>query len=328
MKKIVIINSYRLTNEVSLNDLVRIRSFFHGLSEEGYTKDKDYRVNIIDSNDLNEIESLLADIIETEAPDLIHAIGTPNAAIAGKLTKNIPIVYYGAHPQDSGKKECRQENICGMVLSLPFTSSYKKFRFIRKLFPKVKNIYVPYYEGTIFCHNDLKEKHNKLRKINNGSRWADMNSDFIGYNALSGLCYIIGLNYFEHVYKNTDELRNALEMINPHEAALMPYNDTVYCKDAAETLMEISLAKKIPLLWNNNPQATRIGGVAAIAACFNETGLFMGNSAGKIFKGLSPSDIGYVNAKDSYASINISNAKKMGLEFTENILQYFDEIRT
>lgn len=328
MKKIVVLHSYRLTDEVPVLDLVRIRYFFYGLEREGYVKDKDYSVKIIDSNDLDEIESGLLQETEKGNTDLIHAVGTPNAAIAAKFTKDIPIVYYGAHPQDSGKKECRQENMCGLVLTLPFTSSYKKFRFTRKLFPHLKNIYVPYYEGTIFCHDDLKEKHNIFRNKNNGPGWVEMNSEYIGYSSLSGLCYIIGLNYFEHVYKDVDELRTALELIDPKETMLMPYNDTVYCKGAPEALIAASNRKKIPLLWNNNPQATRIGAVAAVVSCFKEAGSITGSMAGRVLNGVKPSDIGFPVAKNSYASINLTNARNMGLEFSAEVLKYFNEIRT
>ncbi len=324
MKRIIILNSYTLTDKEPDNQ-VRIKYFYKGLEDEGYIRGRNYQVEIIDSNSMNLLEWALKEKAK-EKIDLIHAVGTPNAIIAARFTKDIPIVYYGAHPEGVGESECRYPNVCGLVLTLPFTYNYKSFRFLRKLLPNVKSIYVPFYEGTIFCPEIMAQKHRAFRTINNSINWMQMDCEYIGYKSLSGLCYIIGLNYFEFVYKDANDLTDILAKIESEDSLLMPYNDSVYCENAPELLIEASHRYGVPLLWNNNPEASQIGALAAIAGCFKEAGSKTGKIAGRILNGADPSDIGTSVANKSYGSINLNTAQKFNLQFPDEVLSYFDEV--
>ncbi len=171
----------------------------------------------------------------------------------------------------------------------------------------------------------MKEKYRIFKSKNIGLTWMAMNSKYIAYRSLASLCYIIGINYFEYVYSNIEELSTALALIEPKGNLIMPYNDSVYCNGAPKLLCESSLKKSIPLIWNNNPQATRIGALAAIAGCFKEAGSVTGKMAGKILNGAQPSSLGFRMSTKSYASISLKTAKQLGLEFSDEVLDYFDE---
>ena len=324
MKRIVILNSYKLTDGDPY-DLVRIKYFLKGLAEAGFTKDKNLHVKLVNSNNLGFIESAL-DKQKDDHIDLIHAVGTPNAAIAGIFTNKIPIVYYGAHPEGVGAAECARENICGITLTLPFTAHYKNFRFIRKLLPDAENVYVPFYESTIFCPKIMREKYRIFRSKNNGSVWVPGGSEYIPYRSLAQLCYVIGINCFELVYKDSEELSTALNHIEPKGSIIMPYNDSVYCNHAPEVLVDSSIKEGVPLLWNNNPEATQIGAMAAIAGEFKEVGLITGKMAGEILNGSKPSNIGCQISSKSYSSINLKTARIFGLRFSDDVLEHFDEV--
>lgn len=326
IKKIIILNSYTLSDRDAYS-MVRIKYFFKGLREEGYLIGNNLDVELIDSNDLMVIESTLRRK-KKDNLDLIHAVGTPNAAIAAKFTGDIPVVYYGAHPEDVGSEECKKNNSCGVILTLPFTRNYKSFRFLKKLIPGIERVYVPFYEKTIFCHKKMKENYRVFRSRNKSITWQPMDSEYIGYKSLASLCYIIGIEYFEFLYRDIDELLTLLELAEPGGSLIMPYNDSVYCKDAPNVLIKSSSKRKIPLLWNNNPEATQVGALAAVAGCFKESGYVNGKMAGKILKGAHPSAMGYQMSTKSFASINLKSAKLFGLEFSEKILEYFDEIIT
>ncbi len=133
MKRMIILNSYNLTGR-NPYDYTRIKYFFKGLQEEGYEEGKNLHAEVIDSNDLLELESAL----EQEGKDgidLIHAVGTPNAAIAARYTKEIPIVYYGAHPEGTGKEDCSNKNMCGLILTLPLLQIINISDLSRNFFP-------------------------------------------------------------------------------------------------------------------------------------------------------------------------------------------------
>jgi putative tryptophan/tyrosine transport system substrate-binding protein len=334
MKRIIVLNSYTLSGRDAF-DMVRVKYFFDGLKEEGYIKGNNLEVDLIDSNDLNVIEEELGKNLHRHT-DLIHAVGSPNAALAAKITSTIPIVYYGAHPEGVGIEECQKPNTCGMTLSLPFTSHYKNFRFIKKIIPSIQRVYVPFYQNTLFCHQQMKTNYDVLRNRYNNKSWLPMDSEYIGYKSLAGLCYIIGIQYFEFLYRDIHELNYVLNLMEREGSVIMPYNDSVYCKDAPKTMIETSLEKRIPLLWNNNPEAIELGALAAVASSFEEAGFTTGKMAGQILNGngngngnrngTTPSKLGYRPSTRSYAGINLKSAARFGLDIPQNVLEYFTEI--
>ncbi|MCG8422336.1 MAG: hypothetical protein MJE77_30825 [Proteobacteria bacterium] len=320
----LILNSYTLTSKAP-QDQVRVRCFLEGLAEGGFRIGHNVEVEFIDSNDLETLESQLARALEKPA-DLIHAVGTPNAIIAAKLGGSIPVVYYGAHPDGVGESVRDKESVSGMVLTLPFTASYKHFRFVRKLFTDVERIYVPFYENTVFCHPEMRARHRRFRTAEPGVMWVSDGSEFLGYRSLAGLCYVIGLQYREFVYRDLDDLRAGLASIDPRRAMMMPYNDSVYCADAPTTLTTFAIERGIPLLWNNNPEATQIGAAAAVAGCFREAGLTTGKMAAAILEGSKPNGVGFVVSQKSFASINMARMRELGLQISPSVLSYFDEV--
>ncbi|MGA2074867.1 MAG: hypothetical protein ABSH52_15325 [Terriglobia bacterium] len=323
-KRILILNSYTLTQRPA-GDQARVCSFLAGLTEGGYRVDYNLDVEVIDSNDLAQLEDQLVRALGN-SPDLIHAVGTPNAILAVRLAGSIPIVYYGAHPEGVGVPECSAENLRGVRLTLPFTSNYKSYRFIRKLLPTVRRVYVPFYEHTVFCPESMRQKHNRFRERTASSPWIPMDSEFIGYRSLAGLNYIVGLDYRELVYHDAEDLEAALGMVDPCQAMLMPYNDSVYCCDAPRLLIRFAIEAGIPLIWNNNPEATHIGALAAISGCFEEAGRICGLQAAHILDTGSLAGIESRTSTRSWSSLNLRRAVELRLNFSDLVLSYFDEL--
>jgi ABC-type uncharacterized transport system substrate-binding protein len=327
-KRVLVLNSYTLTSRRA-EDQVRIRSFLKGLEEGGYRRGHNVDVDIVDSNSLQELESRT--ISATKEPlDVIHAVGTPNAIVGAQCGGGVPVVYYGAHPEGAGEAACRQDGVTGMVLTLPFTQNYKQFRFIRKLFPNLKRVWVPFYEGTVFCHPQMKSNHRRHRDGNNfSSPWISGSSPLVGYRSLANLCYIIGLEYQEFVYRDEEDLRSGLGFIERDSGCsnlLMPYNDSVYCTGAPSTLGRFSGESGIPLFWNNNTEATRIGAVAAISGCFREAGVATGKMTASILDGVNPQSVQLLTSTKTYGSLNLTCARSLGLEPTAQVVAQFDEV--
>lgn len=323
-KRILVLNSYTLTPRRA-EQQVRIRAFLEGLEQGGYRPGQDVEVDIIDSNSLPELEALTREAL-CRPVSVIHAVGTPNAIVATHCGGNTPIVYYGAHPEGAGEAICRRAGVVGVVLTLPFTQNYKRFRLIRKLFPNVKRVWVPFYQETVFCQPDMNAMHNAHRNGNSASPWLDGNCSTVGYPSLAGLCYIIGLEYREFVYRDCQDLLSGLEYINASDGLLMPYNDSVYCAGAPSTLADFALVHRIPLFWNNNTEATRIGAVAAISGCFREAGVETGRMAASILDGIAPQRVQSLTSSKTYGSLNLDRAHALGLDPAPEVVAQFDEI--
>ncbi len=326
-KRILILNSYTLTDRRA-EEQVRVRAFLAGLAERGWKVGRDVDVEILDSNDLAELERLLVASMAARPPDVIHAVGTPNAVLAAERAGRTPIVYYGAHPERAGAAACARENIRGVVLTLPFTSSYKRYRFVRKLVPAVRTVYVPFYAGTVFCPEAMREKHERFRRATQRSPWIPGGSELIGYRTLACLHEIVGLEYRELVYRDSSGLEQALTCVDPSRALLMAYNDTVYCPGAPRVLARFCREARMPFLWNNNPEATRIGAVAAIASCFEEAGQVCAGQAARILETGSTAGVESQVATRTFASLDLGRASELGLAPSEEVLAYFDEIIT
>ena len=319
-----IANSYTLGSTSPL-ETVRVRSWLEGLEAEGFRPGGDVELLVVDSNDLGEIEDGIRWFVE-EGVDLIHAVGTPNAALALSMTRDVPIVYYGAHPQGVGLEECTGPNVCGVHLALPFTSHYKSFRFLRKLLPGIRSLYVPFYEGTIFCHPQMRERYAEWVR-RHGRTWIPSDSGFIGYPGLAGLCEIIDVEYREFPLGSSAELPGALDAAAPRAGgAVMTYNDVFYCTGAPRALIQGCLDRGVPLLWNNNAEAAREGALAGIEGCWREAGGITGRMAGRVLAGEHPSRIGVVRATRSYSAVNLETAARLGLELSDDTLAYFDEV--
>jgi putative ABC transport system substrate-binding protein len=325
-KRILILNSYTLTSKRA-EEQVRIRSFFEGLELGGY-KPADVDVHIVDSNSLAELESETKKATHNGL-DVIHAVGTPNAIVAAECGNGVPVVYYGAHPEGAGEVACRNAGASGVVLTLPFTQNYKHFRFIRKLFPKLKRVWVPFYEGTVFCRPEMKSIHENHRR-NGKSPWISGDEALIGYRSLANLCYIIGVEYREFVYRDPDDLVWGLEHIGNVDGGdvLMPYNDSVYCEGAPAALGTFSINRNLPLFWNNNTEATQIGAVAAISGCFREAGVETGKMAASILNGANPRSVGLLTSTRTYSSLNLVRADALGLEPSAEVVAQFHEVIT
>jgi len=185
---------------------------------------------------------------------------------------------------------------------------------------------VPFYENTVFCPAAMKERHRGFRREQPGSPWIAGDSPWIGYRSLAGLHYIVGLEYRELVYRDLADLEAALAHIDPQDALVMPYNDSVYCAGAPELLTGWARTAGLPLIWNNNPEATRIGAMAAIAGCFQEAGSICAEQVAHILRGGTPADIESVTSSRSFASLDLARAAELGLKLDERVLPYFDEI--
>lgn len=327
-KRVLVLNSYTLTSRRA-EELVRIRSFFEGLEQGGYRRGDNVEVCVVDSNSLQELETQTREAARGPL-DVIHAVGTPNAIVAAQCGGGVPVVYYGAHPEGAGEAACREAGAVGMVLTLPFTQNYKHFRFIRKLFPDLKRVWVPFYEGTVFCRPEMRARH-RLHRGNGKSPdgpWIPGDSPLVGYRSLAGLCYILGVEYREFVYRDRDDLLWGLDFVGRGECRdlLMPYNDSVYCEGAPAALGRFSVEQGVPLFWNNNTEATHIGAVAAISGCFREAGVATGKMAAAILDGASPRDVSPLTSSKTYGSLNVVRARALGLEPAPEVVARFDEV--
>lgn len=322
MRRVAVLNSYNLP-EVAGRETLRVRTFVEGLAAGGWREGEDYELALVDEEDRGRMDAEVRRLLD-EGVDLIHAIGTPNAVAAARATSEVPIVYYGAHPEGIADDDCSAANVTGRIFALPFTSSYKNFRFVRRFLPRVRTVWTPFYEGTVFVRPAMRDLHRAARDRAGRRVWLSGSEGPVGFRTLAGLGYIVGIEYRELVFADASELAGALAEIDPAEGMLMPYNESFHCPGAVETIVRASREMGLPVVWNNNAQIAARGVLAGIAADWALLGRQSGEDAARILDGTPPRALPRTLHPNQVGWLNLDVARRLRLELDDEVLSYFE----
>lgn len=328
MRRVGIVNAYTLPRTPG-RETLRMRAFVDALAAAGWREGRsagghrEIKIDLVDAESAAEARAAARRFV-AEGVDVLHTFGTPVTVAAAETTSEIPIVYYGAHPEGIGDAACSAPNVTGQIIKVPFTSSYKSFRLLRGLVPRARVVWVPFYEGTMFVPPAMREAHRAARERAGRRVWLRGEADPVGFRTHAALAYVIGVEYRELVYSDTPELALALEEIDPANGVLMLYNEPFYSPGATDLFLEVAARRGIPLVWNNNPQIAAMGGFCGIGADFVELGRVAGETAAAILAGARPRDIPRRVHDRRIAWINLDTAERLGLLPTDDVLRYFD----
>jgi ABC-type uncharacterized transport system substrate-binding protein len=322
MRRIAVLNSYNLP-QVEGRETLRVRTFLSGLAAGGWHEGRDFELTLVDLEDRAAMEAEVRRLVAVGV-DLIHAIGTPNAVAAACATGEVPIVYYGAHPEGIADAVLSAANVTGRIFALPLTSGYKSFRFLRRLLPRVRVVWVPFFEGTVFVREAMRDLHRAARDRAGRRVWLAGSDGNVGFHTLAGLAYVIGIEYRELVFADAAELERGLAEIDPDEGALMPYNELFHCAGALEVVCRRSAALRLPVVWNNNAQVAALGLLCGIGANWGRLGWLSGEAAAQILAGTPPCALPRQPHRDQVAWINVDTARRFGLALDDAVLGAFD----
>ena len=327
MRRIAVLNSYNLP-PVFGRDTLRIRGFVERLAAAGLREGRDFELIVVDEEErdaMAEAARRLAVDVNAGGVDLFYAIGTPNAVAAADATSEIPIVYFGAHPEGIADTTCAAPNVTGKIFALPFTGSYKNFRIVRTLLPRIRRVWVPFFEGTVFVRPEMRELHRRAAERAGRRVWLsgrDGTESQIGFKTLAGLGYVVDLEYRELVYTDVAELDAALDEVDPRDGLVMPYNENFHCPGAVERLLEAG-RQGLPMIWNNNAQIATRGILAGIGADWTLLGRQSGDAAARILNGTPPAAIPRELHPNQVGWINLDAAERLGLAPSGDVLAYF-----
>ncbi|MBV8201026.1 MAG: hypothetical protein JOZ15_10435, partial [Acidobacteria bacterium] len=263
-----------------------------------------------------------------EGVDLIHAFGAPNGMIAAEATSEVPIIYCGAHPEGLGEATLGAGNVTGRILALPFTASYKNFRFLRRLLPRARSICTAFFEDTLYVPDAMRELHHAARLPAGRPVWLSARDGPVGYRTLAGLGEIIGVEYRELVFADAGELAQAIADLDPATCVFMNYNELLHCPGACAAVLAAGADMGLATIFNNNAQAVTLGFLAGIAADWARLGREAGEIAVRILEGAAPRDIPRQLHAEQVAWLNLDTAHRLGLDPGPEVLGYFDRVIT
>jgi len=321
--RIAVLNSYNIPPGKAGRESKRVQNFLAALAARGWTEGKDFEFILLDIEERPAMHAAIRELVD-EGVDLIQAYGTPNGVAAAKATSDVPIIYVGAHPEGIGEETLGASNVTGKVLGLPFTASYKNFRFIRRFLPHVQTVWTVFFEDTVFVRPEMRELHRAARDRAGRRVWLSGKDGPVGFRTLAGLGDIVGVEYRELVFSDPEELDRGLQEIDPRTGAFMNYNELLHCPGAFDVVLSRTREMGIPTIFNNNAQAVTLGLLAGFAADWADLGRQSGEIAARILDGARPRDFPREVHMDQVAWINLDTAQRLGLDLDDEVLGYFD----
>lgn len=270
--RIGILSSYTL-DPVEPETAPTVTGLLRELARRGRVRGKDFDIAVLHSSSLADHEAAVRRWLD-EGVDLLFSGGTPICAVIHDVLAergvSRPVVYYGAHPIDGAHEvalaRCvRPDTVC-VRIELPLTYSPRNFQLLRRLFPDLRRVHIPFARNTAFCHPEMAARYDEHVRDQGPHAW--ISGDAVGFRSLRDLCWVIDADYQEYPLRSAGELREALRAIAPRSVddpvhdVIVAFNDTYHVAGAPRVLLDYSARSRVPVFWVNNASMVRAGAVA------------------------------------------------------------------
>lgn len=272
LRRIGILSSYTL-EPVDPHGAPTVVGVVRELARRGRVLGRDYDIVVSHTNSLIDHEAALRRWL-ADRVDLLFSGGTPTCAVIrdvlADLATSRPVVYYGAHPIDGSHEvalaRCLQPDTACVRLELPLTLSARNFQLLRRLFPKLRRVHIPFARNTAFCHLEMAARYDQHVRTRGPHTW--VTGDAVGFASLRDLSWVIDAEYAEYPLGDAADLERALHAIEPRAVTdpigdvIVAFNDTFHVAGTPRVLLDYSVRHNIPLVWVNNAAMARAGAVA------------------------------------------------------------------
>jgi ABC-type uncharacterized transport system substrate-binding protein len=263
-----------------------------------------------------------------EGVQLAICPGTDSAIRVAEVNDGIPMLYFGAHPENNGLDLLlNRGNVAGIRLNLPLVWSYAdNFALLKEIMPGLGRIYFALNLESEFAFPNVRVIYRHFKERRAGF-WIPGESPWIGYRSVTFLADRAGLQYFEGPFADVDELAQGLDEADLRDAALVGFNDTVLNEGATDLLLRFSERRGVPLFWVNNPSIVERFGLADFSSDFEAIGRIVGSLALEILRDGRPiSTIPFQADPGAWRTLNLRRARALGLDLPAATRAKFDEV--
>jgi hypothetical protein len=270
----------------------------------------------------------LLDTYIDEEVGLIIIPGTDSAIRVAEVNERIPMLYFGAHPENNGMELLGHPWISGVRLNLPLIWDYDTFALLKTLLPELRQVYFPLNVNSEFAFPNVRRNY-ALHAARTQRFWIPGWSSNIGYRSVQFLAQRLGVEYYEGPYSDVLELKDGLDKINPCNSALIGFNDTVLNGAAVTAILDFSRAKRIPLFWVNNASIVKAAGVADFSSDFEAIGRLLGKMSLSIMRERKAiSEIPFEDDPGEKLSLNLAGCRELGISVGPEVEARFHEVFT
>lgn len=228
-----------------------------------------------------------------DAPDVIVPISTPSAQAVVSATRDIPIVFTAVSDPVGAQLVKDMAKPGGNVTGLSDMSPVvEHIKLIKEVMPNIKKLGYLYNSG----------------ETNSVSLLA----------ALKEAAAAEGIEVVESAATKSAEVQGAARaLVGRADAMYVPTDNTIV--SALESAVGVAEESKLPLFTADTDSVKR-GALAALGFNYYDVGKQTGAVVVKILNGEKPGDIPVDIAKGTDLVINLSAAKKMGVEFPQAVI--------
>lgn len=234
-----------------------------------------------------------------ERPNVIVAIATPSAQAAATAARGIPVVFSAVTDPVGAKLVASLEkpgkNVTGVTDMLPVA---KHVELMKNLIPGIKTIGVIYNPGeanSVTTVNLVKEEAPKQ-----------------------------GLEVVTAAATKSSEVQMAARsLIGKADIVYLPTDNTVI--SAAEAIIRVGEQNKLPIIAADTDTVKR-GAIAAMGFNYYDMGRQTGAIVARILEGEKPAEISVETVDNMELYLNLSAAKRMGVEVPQALRESAKEI--
>ncbi|MGU3574018.1 ABC transporter substrate-binding protein [Brucellaceae bacterium C25G] len=263
------------------------------LAEAGYKDGENYKFTYQSAQGNPATAAQIARQFVGDAPSVIVPISTPSAQAVVAATRDIPVVFTAVSDPVGAQLVKTMEKPGNNVTGLSDLSPVvEHVALIKEIMPNVKKIGYLYNSG-------------------------ETNSVSL-LDALKEAAAKEDIEIIESVATKSSEVKGAAQaLIGRADAMYVPTDNTIV--SALESAVTVAEEGKLPLFTADTDSVTR-GAVAALGFNYYDVGKQTGAVVARILKGEKPGDINVEVAKGTDLVVNLSAAKKMGIELPQTVV--------
>lgn len=225
-------------------------------------------------------------------PALVLAVGVHAAKAAAEGFANLPVVY--CMVLDPAINGISGSNVTGVTLAIPVKRQLEAFR---QLLPSLNRLGVVFSPG-------------KTGGLIEEARSASA---------------ALGVSLVTEPVQRSNQVPDALaRLAGKVEGLWLPPDATVVTKDTFRLALELSLARKLPLMVFNS-QFVKAGALFALSPDYGASGAEAARLARLVLSGKKPGDIPIEPARGTLV-VNVGTAKTLGLQLPASVLKSAQQV--
>lgn len=278
-------------------------AFRQGLQELGYSENRNIIIEQRYAHGAAErLPGLAAELIRMN-PDVIVVDGTPTASVAKAATTTIPIVFVlGVDPVAHGLVASLARpggNLTGLTMAVGYELAGKRLELLKETVPNLSRLAILGNPTSSVTGSFLRDAERAARAL--------------------------GLDFQAFEARSPEDVASAYAAMTRWRAsALTTLNDAMFFSQR-QRIVELAAKNRLPAIYPET-EFVQAGGLMSYGPDFHYLFRRGASYVDKILKGAKPGDLPVEQPAKFELALNLTTAKKLGLNISRDFLARVDEM--